>query len=147
MKGCPARLTGMTSQPTSRVLEQPVAMQCVDRHGRAIELDVIFEYDPVDPYAVWVRFPRSIRWAMCRSLLSRGLTDACGDGDVRITPGVDRTGRSVVVLEFRSPDGYLIGRAGTSQVFRFLTRTLAAVPFGTETVDVDALIRELLADL
>ena len=90
--------------------------------------------------------PASIRWAICRTLLSRGLTDPAGDGDVQLWPSIDEDGRGVVMLEFRSPDGRLVAQASTRELYRFLTRTLAVVPSGTEAAhfDVDELIADLL---
>ena len=85
---------------------------------------------------MWIRFgtqETSMRWALSRELLASGLTDRAGDGDVQLWPGTDKDGHSVVVMEFRSPDGRLIAEAPTRDVYRFLTRSLAAVPAGSES--------------
>ena len=134
----------MTPRPTSRWLAHPVSMHCIDRHGTTVDLTVRFEYDAADPFAVWICFPRGIRWAMSRELLSRGMSDPAGDGDVHVEPAVDDWGRGIVRFEFSSPDGHLHAEATTRELYRFLTRTLAVVPFGTEDLDVDAIVGELL---
>jgi hypothetical protein len=139
----------MTQQPMSRVLAQPLTMRCVDPLGVSREVQASFEYDPADPYAVWVVFPSAggdIRWAVCRSLISRGLTDPVGEGDVQLWPGTDERGHGVVMIEFRSPTGHLLAEASTRELYRFLTRTLALVPVGTEAdhLDLDVLIADLI---
>ena len=135
----------MNPEPASRWLAHPVPMRCIDGRGNSVDLTVRFEYNAADPFAVWVCFPRGIRWAMSRELLSRGMSDPAGDGDVHVEPGVDEAGQGVVLLEFRSPDGHLRAQAATRELYRFLTRTMAVVPFGTEKVDIDAILGELLA--
>ena len=126
-------------------------LQCIDARGRGVEIAAVFGYDPSDPYAVWITFPSAqgdVRWAMCRETLTRALTDPAGQGDLEMWPSIDHEGRAVVVLEFRSPAGHLIAQAHTHEVYRFLTRTLAAVPAGTESrqLDLDGLISDLLGD-
>jgi hypothetical protein len=139
----------VTQQPMSPALLQELTLQCLDPWGRAVELVAAFSYDPSDPFAVSITFPADtgdIRWVMCREVLLLGLTDPAGGGDLKLWPSIDELGRAVVVLEFHSPDGRLIAQANTHEVYRFLTRTLAAVPAGTESsqLDVDALIASLL---
>jgi len=139
----------MTQPPLSRVLAQPISMRCVDPLGFARQIETTFEYDPSDPYAVVVAFPAGdnvIRWAFCRTLISRGLTDPAGDGDVQVWPSTDEDGRGVVMLEFRSPSGHLLAEASTRELYKFITRTLAVVPYGSEAdhLDVDDLIADLL---
>jgi len=139
----------MTQQPMSQVLAQPISMHCVDQLGFSKSLETSFEYDPRDPYAVTIGFPAGddvIRWSFCRSLLSRGITDPVGEGDVQLWPSTDEDGRSVVMLEFRSPSGHLLAQASTREVYRFLTRSLAAVPYGSESLHLrmDDLISDLL---
>ena len=95
----------MTQQPMSQVLAQPITMHCVDQLGISRTLNTHFEYNPSDPYAVVVAFPAGdniIRWAFCRSLLSRGLTDPVGEGDVQLWPSTDEDGRSVFRSWLRS---------------------------------------------
>ena len=139
----------MTYQPISRTLSQELTLHCLDPWGRALSLATSFVYDARDPYAVKIVFPNptgEVAWLICRATLLRGLTDPAGLGDVHVWPSIDQDGRAVVVLEFRSPDGHLVAQASTHEVYRFLTRTLAAVPAGTEGrhVDLDGLVTALL---
>ncbi len=136
------------TQPMSKALAQELTLQCLDRTGRSLELAASLGYDPRDPYAVWFTFRApdgDVRWAISRDTLLLGLTEPAGLGDVQILPGVD-DGRAVVVVEFRSPAGRLVALAPTQTVHRFLVRTLAVVPAGTERVhlDLDALVDALL---
>jgi Streptomyces sporulation and cell division protein, SsgA len=138
----------MTQSPTSRVVAHPITMRCVDPLGISRDLATTFEYDPKDPYAVVVAFPAGdavIRWAFCRTLISRGLTDPVGEGDVQVWPSTDEHGRGVVILEFRSPSGHLLAEAPTRELYRFITRSLALVPYGSEAAHLD--VDELIADL
>jgi len=54
----------------------------------------------------------------------------------------------VVAVELSTKGGHLIAQAHTHEVYRFLTRNLAAVPAGTESnhLDLDGLVADLLAD-
>ncbi|NYD42120.1 SsgA family sporulation/cell division regulator [Nocardioides panaciterrulae] len=139
----------MSHKPGLKALSQELTLQCIDAKGRGVELVASFGYDPEDPFAVWITFPSAqgdIRWAMCRQTLLKGLTDPAGAGDLEMWPSIDHEGRAVVVLEFRSPAGRLVAQAHTHEVYRFLTRTLAVVPLGTESdqLDVDAMLTGLL---
>lgn len=125
-------------------------MECVDSQGRAQSLDTVFTYEQSDPYAVTIRFltrAGDLPWTFSRDLLSRGLTDPSGEGDVRISPGISDEGRAIVSIELSSPDGRLITQARTHDVHRFVTRSLALVPPGTESrhLRIDEAITKLLA--
>src|SRR3954470_10986662 len=137
----------VTQQPISRALAQDVTLECPVPWGRPVDLVASLRYDPVDPWAVWFTFRSpggDVSWGLAREVLLRGLTDPAGQGDVTVWPSIDERGRAVVVLEFSSPDGRLVAQAITHEVYRFLTRTLAAVPLGTETMDLDVLVDALL---
>lgn len=121
----------------------------MDPLGVFREVSTAFAYDPADPYAVWVTLPwidGTHRWAIDRSMLSQGLTDPVGEGDVQLWPSTDETGSGVVVLDLWSPDVHVVAEVSTRELYRFLTRTLTAVPFGSEELDVDLLIDSLLSD-
>lgn len=129
---------------------QHLTMQCVDAAGAVTDLEVALGYHAADPYAVTARFltrDGDVIWTFARELLSRGLTDPAGEGDVQVWPCLDSDGRAMVVIELRSPDGELIAQARTQDVYRFVSRTLALVPAGLEGqyLDVDRLIDRLLA--
>jgi hypothetical protein len=128
---------------------QPVSMDCVDADGQAITLDAELGYYPADAYAVTATFRTpggDVVWTFARELLTTGLTAPAGDGDVHVWPCLDASGRAVVIIELNSPDGELLVQAPTKDVYRFVNRTLAAVPAGSEGdfIDVDLLILQLL---
>lgn len=136
----------VTHQPRARAIAQDLTLQCLDAGGRTVDLPTTFGYDPADPWAVWITFrgPRdAVRWAVGRDLLLQGLTDPAGEGDIQLWPSIDELGRAAVVMELRSPDGCLVTQLHTHDLYRFLTRTLAIVPAGSETIDLDELVAEL----
>jgi hypothetical protein len=143
-----ARLHHVTSQHSARVLSQELTLQCLDTRGRSVDLPASFGYDPSDPWAVRITFggaTEQVNWVVARDLLIRGLTDPAGEGDIQLWPSIDECGRAAVVLEFRSPDGRLVSQLRTHELYRFLTRTQAVVPAGTESIDLDLMIESLLA--
>lgn len=140
----------MSQQPITRVFAQDLYLRCIDPHGACRDVAATFSYDPADPYAVWVGLPwldDHIRWGVCRSLVSRGLTDPVGEGDVQMWPSTDEAGRGIVVMDLWSDEIHVVAEVSTRELYRFLTRTLAAVPFGSERLhlDVDLLIADLLS--
>jgi hypothetical protein len=147
------RLLDVTQQPISRALSQELVLQVLDAWGRTVDLPAEFGYDPSDPWAVMITFhgasgrsTEPVRWAVGRDLLLRGLTDPAGEGDVLLFPSVDENGRAAVVMELCSPDGRLVTQLQSSDLYRFLSRTLMAVPVGTESIDLDELVASLVSD-
>ena len=141
----------MTQQPISRALAQELSLRCVGAQGLYEDVVAAFVYDASDPYAVRVTIPTGVGdscWTLCRTLLSRGLTDPAGEGDVQLWPSTDDAGSGVVVLDLWSHEAHVVAEVATRDLYRFLTRTLAAVPFGREHehLDLDRLIADLLTD-
>ena len=102
---------------------QDIAMECVDVDGLSMTLAVVLGYCPEDPYAVTATFRTpggDVVWTFARDLLARGLTDPVGDGDVHVWPCLDTSGRAVVIIELRSPDGELLVQGATHEVTRFV---------------------------
>jgi hypothetical protein len=153
-----SRLVGMTSPLEDPVRARPVTsvqrdltITCFDRLNRSAEFDVVLSYDAADPYAVTMRFPEgsgAIPWVFARSLLSDGLTQPVGQGDVHVWPSLDELGCAVVAIRLSSPDGQVVMEARTSQVWAFLHASYAVVAQGQESanVDLDAMVTHLLAD-
>ncbi|WP_343907713.1 SsgA family sporulation/cell division regulator [Nocardioides aquiterrae] len=141
------RLVPVTQQPISGALSQDLTLQVLDAWGRTVDLTASFGYDAGDPWAVWITFRGhgdSVRWAAGRDLLMRGLTEPTGDGDIQLFPSVDENGRAAVVMELCSPDGRLVTQMQTSELYAFLAKTLAVVPLGAETIDLDLLVEALV---
>ena len=131
------------------VVTQDVIMQGVDAGGTARTMDMALGYDPADPYAITITFRTragDVVWTFARELLARGLTDPSGEGDVHIWPSLDTVGRAMVIIELCSPDGDLVAQAHTQDIYRFVSRSLAAVPAGAESahLDLDKVIDQLL---
>lgn len=136
----------MNQQPKAHTLSQELILQCLDARGRSVDLPASFGYDPADPWAVCITFrgPKDeVCWLVARDLLVQGLTDPAGEGDIQLWPSIDEGGRAAVVMELHSPDGHLVTQLSTHDLYRFLTRTQALVPSGTEIIDLDLLVDAL----
>lgn len=104
-------------------------------------------YDPADPFAISLRMThgeQDVVWTFARELLAGGLYEPTGDGDVHVWPCLSSSGTSVVMIELCSPDGELLLEASSRTVSTFLEEVEHAVPSGTEDIDVDTLIEQLL---
>lgn len=109
-----------------------------------------------DPYAVQVNFraggpsgEESVEWTFARQLLTDGVTQAAGEGDVKVWPADAEDGSGAVVcLGLESPSGRALFEVPIAELVEFLTRTYALVPTGCEGeyVDVEAALAELLGD-
>ena len=114
------------------------------------EVAVSLRYDTADPYAVHCVFrvgpEQQIAWVFARELLSLGLDEPSGDGDVRIGPGCDQVG-DVVCITLRSPDGEASLRAATEDVIEFLSAAYALCPRGREPqhLEIDRALVALFA--
>jgi hypothetical protein len=119
-----------------------------DGPDRPVHADL--SYSHADPYAVRVAFhtggSETVEWTFARSLLTDGVTQPAGDGDVQVWPANDTTGNPMVCLSLSSPSGRALFEAPLTRVVEFLTETYALVPTGSESdfVDVDAELSTLL---
>lgn len=108
-------------------------------------------YAMSDPYAVRLDISTgpdsAVTWHFSRELLTAGVSDLTGEGDVRIQP-VQAGGIHLVRITLSSPDGIASLEAPLAQVTEFLTETYVLVPTGSESdfVDLDREISQLLAD-
>jgi hypothetical protein len=100
------------------------------------EVSVDLCYDTTDPFAVRAMFrvasDQQISWVFARELLAKGLTEASGDGDVRLWP-TSAEGREVVRIVLRSPDGEALLQAESVEVLEFLSTSFALCPHGHES--------------
>ncbi|WP_353945929.1 SsgA family sporulation/cell division regulator [Streptomyces sp. HUAS MG91] len=135
----------------STVIEQAVEARLVAAAPRMASIPATLRYDTHDPFAVRMSFPAAatlegvdVCWTFARELLTGGLTESVGAGDVRVRPyGYDRT-----VLEFHAVEGTAVVHVRSDDVRQFLTGTTRLVPTGDEGrhVDVDGYLAELLRD-
>ncbi|MFI8966816.1 SsgA family sporulation/cell division regulator [Streptomyces sp. NPDC053493] len=105
-----------------------------------IPIDVVFSYDPADPWAVHTSFgqlDQTVDWTLSRELLEAGTRTPCGVGDVQLWPL--RRGGLGGRLRIR------LGGTGTPVLVDidrralrdWLATTFRAVPAGTEADHID----------
>lgn len=133
------------------VIEQAVQARLVASAPRLETVPATLRYDRTDPFAVRMAFPppatlegTEVTWEFSRELLTTGMTEPVGVGDVRVRPfGYGRT-----VLEFHAPEGTAMVHLRTSELRRFLERSQDLVPAGREHLylDLDHDLTELLRD-
>jgi hypothetical protein len=100
------------------------------------EVSVDLHYDTTDPFAVRAMFrvtsDQQVSWVFARELLAQGMTEASGEGDVRIWP-TWADGREVVRIVLRSPDGEALLQTESVELLEFLTTSFALCPRGHES--------------
>lgn len=129
---------------------QPVILELIDPAGTATPIDAELHYDPRDPYAVTTVFKTGsshVRWTFGRDLLTDGLYEPAGDGDVHVWPCLDAAGHAVVIIELCSPDGEALVQAKTGDLSTFVDRMNQLVAPGAESalLDVDGVIEAIFA--
>lgn len=113
------------------------------------DLAAEFGFDPADPWAVAMTIDTptgAVRWTFARELLMEGQFEPVGDGDVHVWPCLSPSGEAVVIVELDSPAGATLLQFPTRAIRDFVAASIAVVPQGGETVDVDAWIDQLLAN-
>ena len=139
---------------TSR-LDTPTITQrlMVDlRTARGYTIPIILElgYAAGDPYTVGISFhpdDRPVHWEFARDLLSDGLHEPSGDGDVHVWPCLDDRGRAILVVELCSPNGDALVEIRLGDAVDFVERMHALVAPGEESanLDVDAAVLAIYA--
>lgn len=107
-------------------------------------------YQADDPWAVRVTFQTggedgTVEWMLARQLLTEGIRETVGEGDVRVWPAVNDS-EPVVNLAMTSPSGAALFEIDRDALVEFLQQTYLAVPTGSEedVVDLDAELALLL---
>jgi Streptomyces sporulation and cell division protein, SsgA len=136
------------SHVENREFSQPVLVDLCSIDGTISRILVDLAFDASDPYAVGVVFRTTggpVRWTFARELLSDGLCEPAGDGDVHVWPCLDDCGLPVVVVELCSRSGDALVQLRAHDVVSFVDRTHVAVPVGEEHthLDMDALIASI----
>lgn len=132
----------------STVIEHPVEARLVAAAPRMPSIPATLRYDRRDPFAVRMSFPApatlegvDVCWTFSRELLTAGMEQPEGHGDVRVRPyGYDRT-----VLEFHAPEGTAVVHVRSGELRRFLAAASELVPEGLEHLQLD--LDEDLAEL
>ena len=94
-------------------------------------------YAADDPYAVRMAFhagtDEPVEWIFARDLLTAGLTEPAGEGDVRVWPSPSGDGGEPVLnIVLSSPFGQAHFEAPMTATAEFLRRTYDAIPAGRE---------------
>jgi hypothetical protein len=113
------------------------------------DLSAEFVFDAADPWAVTMSLDTpsgQVRWTFARDLLVEGQYEPSGDGDVHVWPCLSPSGEAVVIVELDSPAGETLLQFPTRAVQDFVYAALETVPMGTEAVDVDRWIEQILAE-
>lgn len=139
-----------TTNAAPLAVTQAVTLELIDASGAGTPIEAELQYDSNDPYAVTTVFMTGtsrVRWTFGRELLTQGLYEPTGDGDVHVWPCLDTEGRAVVIVELCSPDGEALIQARTGDLSGFIERIDKAVPSGTESdhVNIDAAITAIFA--
>jgi hypothetical protein len=119
--------------------------------GPSLPVVAGLRYDSNDPWAVRVAFHTGgegdgiVEWMFARQLLTDGVAQACGEGDVQVWPSI-HDGERVVNLAMASPSGAARFEIDRDALVEFLQQTYLAVPTGHESdaVDFDSEIALLL---
>ena len=119
--------------------------------GPSLPVLADLRYESNDPWAVRVAFQTGgegdgiVEWMFARQLLTDGVAQATGEGDVRVWPSLHGTER-VVNLARASPSGSALFEIDRDALVEFLQQTYLAVPTGHESdsVDLDAELASLL---
>ena len=126
--------------PTSGAVACEVVTEVVLPGCVVSDVPVILRYDPHDPYAVVAEFHLAsgpgVPWVFARELVSRGLREPAGGGDVRIRPCEFR-GAPGASIALHSPDGEALVRASAGDIEAFLRRTYLVCPPGAEGRHLD----------
>lgn len=131
-------------------ISYPLALRLLDDRNDERYIQAELRYCAADPLAVTAVFDTTasepVPWIFARDLLSGGLDEPCGTGDIRVDPAVDPHGTPTVRIRLRSPDGDALLEAPASAVEDFLIQTWALVPTGAESrlLGIDAVLDSLL---
>ncbi len=131
-----------------RTVSVRIAMSVATADAHA-EVEAELRYDPSDPFAVaLVVCPDAespVEWVFARELLTTGLAEPTGQGDVTVEPVQGDDGWLLEITLATDSVASLVTPA--DRVAEFVTETYVIVPTGSEMdhVDVDAEIATLLA--
>ena len=136
-----------------QVVTQHVRVRGASPTGEAVAAELRYAAD--DPYVVRLTLfgsdasgsVKPVVHEVARTLLLQAIDGAAGMGDARAWPTVNELGFSLLVIHLTSGQHDVALQLLTTQLDHFLGRTRVLVPVGTESehLDVDRLVRQLLA--
>ncbi|MFI6879986.1 SsgA family sporulation/cell division regulator [Streptomyces sp. NPDC050400] len=119
--------------------------------GDRVTVGCRFRYHRDDPYAVGIDLILAtgmcITWTVSRDLLRAGTRTPSGEGDFKVWPSCRRHHPApYLFFSLHRPDGQVTFEADLPEIERWLERTYALVPAGSEStlLDWDALTGRLL---
>ncbi len=135
---------------SASTISYPLALRLLDEGDDERYIQAELRYSVTDPLAVTAVFDTTARepvpWVFARDLLSAGLDEPSGKGDINVWPALDPHGTPTVRLRLRSPDGDAVLEAPATAVEDFLIQTWTLVPTGIEgrLLSIDAVLDSLL---
>jgi hypothetical protein len=129
-----------------------VALNLLGTGGDVLPLDAELHYSADDPLAVEAHFDdgsdEPIRWVFARDLLSDGMDQRTGEGDIVVWPTIGSNGEPVVHFRLHSPHGDAVLEASADALEEFVAATWRLVPPGTEHrhMDIDDALSVLLGE-
>ncbi|MEV5546037.1 SsgA family sporulation/cell division regulator [Streptomyces sp. NPDC052309] len=130
-------------------IDQMLHMELLSAPKEPVALPALLSYRRRDPFAVHVTFHTEpggpVPWVFSRELLSQGMHEPSGEGDIRLWPSGSGPG-AVLHLALSSPHGYARLRTPLPALAEWLRRTYLLVPAGHEGdhMNCDAELSRLL---
>jgi len=106
-------------------------------------------YTADDPYAIRMAFhvgnDEPVEWIFARELLTLGIAQRVGDGDVKVWPARSG-GERILHISLTSPFGQALFEVPLQPLTEFLRRTCELVPLGRESdfMDLDGELTNML---
>jgi hypothetical protein len=137
----------------SMTVSAELELRLVAPQRTTVPLTASLFYSGEDPYAIRIAFHdragEPVEWIFARELLSAGIQDRAGPGDVTVWPSAGSEGGapgSVLNIELSSPFGQAHLEASVRRISDFLRRTYQIIPAGEESehINVEAELNDLL---
>src|SRR5215475_14237576 len=124
---------------SSSTVSAELGLRLVVPQQTIVPLMASLYYSSEDPYAIRMAFhvgmDEPVEWIFARDLLSAGLSQPAGEGDVRLWPSTGN--RGVLNIALSSPFGQAQFEAPLTTLTGFLLRTFEVVPAGREDDFID----------
>jgi len=132
------------------LVTRAVTLELLGEEGDSRPVPTELNYDRNDPFAVSLLFSHvdpPVAWTFARELLSDGLYEPSGDGDVHVWPCVNDQERLILLIELSTHDGEALLQASRSEIMVFLAMSHDVVAPGEESahIDIDAVIEAIFA--